>query len=479
MSSADVHGNFLWHELATTDPGAAGAFYSRVLGWKTQAWDKDPSYTVLSTARGPAGGMMRLPAEAQANGAAPGWLAYVAVPDVNAAVATAQRLGGRVVKPASSLPDGARYAVLADPQSGVFGICAPPSTSTGGGDEFVWHELATADHSAAFRFYGELFGWEQLGVHDMGAMGPYLLFGRHGRQLGGMFSRPSTGSHWRLYVRVSNAAKAAEAAAAAGGRVVNGPHQVPGGSWVAELTDPQGAAIAVNQPVTAAASAATPAAAAAPKPAKPAAPAASPAAAAKPQVAAPAPRPAPTPPQAPRPASPPAPTHAPAPSQAPRPAAPRPPVQAPQVRPASAAAPAAARPAPAAPPSAVSAAAGSTPKPAPTRTAAAAAPAKPQAPARKAGKAAARKVARKAAPRRAAAAKKRKKTAAHKRSAARRGAAKRGTARRSATKRRATSRVAGRRKSARRAASRARKKVAKRPARRAVRRRKSARRGRR
>ncbi|MGB6450666.1 MAG: VOC family protein, partial [Steroidobacteraceae bacterium] len=279
MSSADVHGNFLWHELATTDPGAAGAFYARVLGWKAQAWDKDPSYTLLSTARGPAGGMMRLPAEAQANGTGASWLAYVAVPDVNAAVATAQRLGGRVVKPLTSLPDGGKYAVLADPQSGVIGICAPPSTGTGGGaDEFVWHELATADHSAAFRFYRELFGWEQLGVHDMGAMGQYLLFGRHGRQLGGMFSRPTTGPHWRVYVRVSNAAKAAEAAAAAGGRIVNGPHQVPGGSWVAELTDPQGAAIAVNQAVTAAASAATPATAAAPKPAKPAAPAASPAA---------------------------------------------------------------------------------------------------------------------------------------------------------------------------------------------------------
>ena len=49
MASADVEGKFLWHELVTTDPAAAGAFYGKVLGWTPQAWDKDPHYTVLLT----------------------------------------------------------------------------------------------------------------------------------------------------------------------------------------------------------------------------------------------------------------------------------------------------------------------------------------------------------------------------------------------------------------------------------------------
>ena len=64
MSSADVHGKFLWHELVTTDPGAASAFYSRVLGWKAQPWEKDPTYTVWMASKGPAGGAMKLPADA-------------------------------------------------------------------------------------------------------------------------------------------------------------------------------------------------------------------------------------------------------------------------------------------------------------------------------------------------------------------------------------------------------------------------------
>jgi uncharacterized protein len=36
-----------------------------------------------------------------------------------------------------------------------------------------------------------------------------------------------------------NAARAA--VEAGGGKVLNGPHQVPGGSWILTATDPQGA----------------------------------------------------------------------------------------------------------------------------------------------------------------------------------------------------------------------------------------------
>ncbi|MGH8149230.1 MAG: VOC family protein, partial [Steroidobacteraceae bacterium] len=253
MSSADVRGTFVWHELTTADPGAAGAFYTRVLGWKLQAWDKDPSYAFWSRSGGAVGGLARLPAGAPAGSAGAGWLGYVAVADVHATAASAERLGGRVVKPATELADGGRYAVLADPQSatiGVFSSSASGAGAAGPSGEFAWHELATEDSAAAFRFYQELFGWEQLGVHDLGAMGAYRLFGRHGRQFGGMFNRPPGSSgppRWLLYVEVGNAAATAQAATAARGTVTSGPHQVPGGSWAAQLTDPQGSKFAVHQ----------------------------------------------------------------------------------------------------------------------------------------------------------------------------------------------------------------------------------------
>ena len=54
--------------------------------------------------------------------------------------------------------------------------------------EFSWHELATtAAPNVAFGFYAALFDWDLVAEHDMGPMGMYLVFGRNGRQLGGMF----------------------------------------------------------------------------------------------------------------------------------------------------------------------------------------------------------------------------------------------------------------------------------------------------
>ena len=281
---ADVHGKFLWHELVTTDPGAASAFYANVLGWKAQPWDKDPSYTLWMGSKGPAGGAVRLPA----GGGAPSWVAYIGTSDIHATVAAAQRLGGRVNTAVTPIAGaGSHYAVLADPQGGVFGVYAPAPGGDGGAmaSEFMWHELASPDYAAAQRFYSELFGWKELATHDMGGdVGKYSLFGVGSTQYGGMFTRPAhmPGSfpHWLGYANVASAAKAAEAAKASGGRVLNGPMQVPGGGWIVQLLDAQGAAIAVHQAPAAAAAAPKPAAAksAAPKPAAPKPAAAKPAA---------------------------------------------------------------------------------------------------------------------------------------------------------------------------------------------------------
>jgi predicted enzyme related to lactoylglutathione lyase len=413
MASADVQGKFLWHELVTADPGAAGAFYGKVLGWTPQAWDKDPSYTVLLTPKGPVGGIMKPGADAHGAAASAHWLGYVGTARIEETVASAQRLGGRVVKGASDIPGGGRYALLADPQGAAFGIYSPSPTGPTGSaaDAFAWHELRTSDHAAALRFYRELFGWEQVAVHDMGgAVGPYVIFGRGGQQLGGMFSsQGGAGAHWLAYVRVSSASKAADAAKAAGGRVINGPMQVPGGSWTAQLADPHGAAIAVNQPAaTESAQPAKPAAA--PPPPKPVvkpfvapapAPAARPASVSSPAPAAPSGGAKPAIPAAPRPA-------AAAPAAAAPHATAKPPAPAP--RPVSVLVHPSAPAKPAEPPKASAPAKVAAPvKPA--------APAKPAAPVKKAA-APAKKVARKKAARKSAARKKKTARPARKASAA-------------------------------------------------------------
>lgn len=283
MTTADILGRFLWHDLMTTDQDAAGAFYPKVTGWKSQPWENDSSYQIWVTPKGASGGTAALTAEAQSAGTHSHWLAYVGTPDIESTVETAQKLGAKVLKEISDVPDVGRFAVLADPQGAMFAVYTPESAKdgadeTGGG--FSWHELATSDLDAAWEFYSELFGWDKEGAHDMGAgVGTYLLFGQGGKQIGGIYkvsSDASTPPHWLCYASVSSVSEAAEAAKAAGGQVVNGPMEVPGGDWVAQVIDPQGAAFAVHESRQAAAK---------PKRAKkskPAAPKASPAEAAAP-----------------------------------------------------------------------------------------------------------------------------------------------------------------------------------------------------
>jgi predicted enzyme related to lactoylglutathione lyase len=103
--------------------------------------------------------------------------------------------------------------------------------------------------AAALRFYGGLFGWTKGVSHDMGAMGVYQLFEHGGPAVGGMCNTqgPSTPPSWLSYVHVADSNRAVATVKAAGGRLLHGPVEVPGGSWIALFLDPQGGAFAVHE----------------------------------------------------------------------------------------------------------------------------------------------------------------------------------------------------------------------------------------
>jgi len=131
----------------------------------------------------------------------------------------------------------------------VFTPSGTPEEGTlpsGGVGDFTWHELATTDPDAALNFYIELFGWTRGAAHDMGEM-VYHIVSHNGQDVGGVYKARdnSTPPNWLSYVRVADATKAANAVKSAGGRVLNGPMEVPGGSWIVQILDPQGGAIAL------------------------------------------------------------------------------------------------------------------------------------------------------------------------------------------------------------------------------------------
>src|SRR3954469_14664788 len=70
---------FVWYELRTSDPAAAEAFYTAVVGWRAQAASGGGKpYTVLSIDEGPVAGLMAIPDEVPAAGRRPRWLGYIA-----------------------------------------------------------------------------------------------------------------------------------------------------------------------------------------------------------------------------------------------------------------------------------------------------------------------------------------------------------------------------------------------------------------
>jgi len=285
MSTAEVRGRFVWHELLTNDTAAAASFYAKVAGWRSQPSNM-PGYTIFMAGQIQLAGLMALPPEA--GSAPPHWIVYIGTPDVDACCTQAQSLGGRIHKAATEIPNVGRFAVLTDPQGASFAVFTPagsppPPTQppTGG---FSWHELATTDVAGALRFYGALFGWTKGVGHDMGPMGVYQLFEHAGSAVGGMCNTqgPQTPPSWLTYVHVADANRAVAAVRTGGGRLLHGPTEVPGGSWIALFLDPQGGAFAVQEPPRSmsvrSAAAPTPVAAkgAAPRTAAPAAKAAAP-----------------------------------------------------------------------------------------------------------------------------------------------------------------------------------------------------------
>jgi predicted enzyme related to lactoylglutathione lyase len=253
-------GRFVWYELLTTDPKAAQAFYPEVIGWKTQPYDEIGGYTMWVGNQGPLGGVMNLPEQARAMGAPSFWQSNVEVANVDEAVAKVKQLGGQVFH-VEDVPKIGKIAVIADPQGAVLAIFTPldamASHDITKHGEFSWHELYTTDYQAAFAFYNALFGWDRIDEMDMGPAGKYLLWGREGRQLGGMMTitkemktpdGKSIPPSWLYYITVEDFDAAHARATAKGARVLVGPMEVPGGQRIVQMMDPTGAAFALVTP---------------------------------------------------------------------------------------------------------------------------------------------------------------------------------------------------------------------------------------
>ena len=253
---SDRHGTPIWYELMSKDPLVARRFYGAVVGWQI---DESPptgstmDYRMIGAGDGFVGGVLRLTEDMCRHGASPRWLMYIGVDDVDACVNSIASAGGSVQLAAFDIPNVGRIAMVSDPQGAPFYVmrgasdekstaCDPDRIGHG-----AWHELHAADGPKATDFYAAQFGWQKSTGMDMGPMGIYQLMAIGGRDLGGImtdarFPRPA----WLVYFRVDGIERAAGRIVEAGGQVIHGPMEVPGGGWIVNGLDPEGVMFALT-----------------------------------------------------------------------------------------------------------------------------------------------------------------------------------------------------------------------------------------
>ena len=251
-----LQGSWIWYELMSPDPEGAKAFYESVIGWSmtTGHGEDNTDYGFITAPDGAmTGGLLRLKPEMQEHGARPCWLGYIGVDDVDASVVAIEAAGGKVLMAPFDVAMAGRVAMVTDCCGAPFYIMTPTPPPGGGTSTAFseqrnpghcgWNELYSEDLDKALAFYTGLFGWTLPEAMDMGPMGKYQFVAHDGVTVGAMMKKPDAVpvSVWGHYFWVESIAAAKALIEAKGGQVVNGPMEVPGGDWIIQGIDPQGA----------------------------------------------------------------------------------------------------------------------------------------------------------------------------------------------------------------------------------------------
>ncbi|HEX9998996.1 MAG TPA: VOC family protein [Actinoplanes sp.] len=120
----DVPGALTWNELNTRDLDGSVDFYGAVFGWGFRnSLMAGLPYVVAKVGETAVCGMQPMIGDEWPDDMSPHWMVYFAVGDCDTTAQRAFAIGGEVLQPPTNLSIG-RYAVLADPQGGLFAVLA-------------------------------------------------------------------------------------------------------------------------------------------------------------------------------------------------------------------------------------------------------------------------------------------------------------------------------------------------------------------
>ena len=247
-------GKFVWFELVSQDARKAQAFYREVLGWRVESFPMPGyAYEMLYADKSPDSmiGGFKKPRSDQERSR---WIAYVSVPDIDAAAKAATAHGGKVIEAPVDIPDVGRKAGITDPQGAELYLLRNAKGDPPDGDapigRFFWNELHTSDPKKALTFYEKVIGFTHHSK-DMGPGGTYHILAKDGIDRGGITGHLPHGAppHWLPYVHVDDVDDTIDRARKLGAAVPMAPEDIPAIGRFGILADPTGATLAVMKPM--------------------------------------------------------------------------------------------------------------------------------------------------------------------------------------------------------------------------------------
>lgn len=262
-----------WVDIEWPEIEAAAEFYGGLFGWTFgDATGPGQLPYLIAQLRGrDAAGIGQPSGRTVSAAQSAAWNTYVAVRDVDQAVARIVAAGGRITEPSSTVGDSGRTASCLDVGEVPFRLWQPGRrlgaqvANTPGAWNFS--DLHTADTAASVAFYGRAFGWvfDDIGFATMirqVGYGDHLAAtsdpGIHERQGGdavppgfadafGWLIPASSGEppHWHVTFTVTDRDDSAAAAERLGATVLS----TTDSDWTrdAQMRDPQGAVFSVSQ----------------------------------------------------------------------------------------------------------------------------------------------------------------------------------------------------------------------------------------
>ena len=109
--------NIVHIEIPAADMEKAGKFYHDLFGWEIQSMP-EMNYTMWDAGFGSAGGFNTVGDEFKPGDV----LIYVASQDIETDLKDAEKLGGKILRPKTEIPQTGWYAVFKDPTGNMIGL---------------------------------------------------------------------------------------------------------------------------------------------------------------------------------------------------------------------------------------------------------------------------------------------------------------------------------------------------------------------